>query len=461
MVHKCSLRTRISIVLILKGIGMDTILTPLSFKTRRAPLLGKVERDADTMYGNARYVIVLDEDGNVVEQRFNRRIDDEVVDCLAVFAPFTYKGARLERVLVLEIGFRRFVPYAQTEHRLGASTRRGPVLRFRKGEERKPRTKVKANKKRAYQIPARIPIARLTDDALFDIMPALAKGVQECVDAIIRTWTETDVSMTRWTRAGKKWMTYEVSSSISVRFPKSAVLLCATASFAEIAWRQKPNHQLAASARAIRDMLRPFTSPKKRFGKDEHGNFSDEYVRGSQQLFYVSDRLRKKVSRGYSSVMIEKMLDMVGPAGSPKRRLVEQVWRVFKVPKPEDNPLLKAYQSKYGEMKDLLLERWPLENGRDLFLECRKKEWAKKMAAESKPYRPHARNSLAFAVFVSKEAKAEMTQAYVERRARKLAEETTSTQSQLVEVLPSVEDDDIPWDTSGAPHTGTNDECPF
>lgn len=443
---------------------MDKIVTPLSFKNRRAPFVGKVVHDADVMYDNARYVIVLDKAGNVLEQRPNRRFDDEVVDCLAVFAPCIYKGVELERVLVLEIGFRRFVPYAQAEHRLGAPTLRGPVVRFRKGEERKPRAKIKRGKKRSFNITTRVPIAKLTNDALFDIMPALGRGIQECVDSIVLNWTNPQ--RVRWVKAGTKakpiWKKHEMEHSISVRIPKEADLLCATATFAELRWRLEPKTHIKASADAIMVMLKYLLIPGRRKGRDARGDFSSDFVRESAPCGYVAHRLREKIDRGYTSVMVKGLLDFIGPPGSMARRLVEKIWRVYKIPQPKRDKLLQGYQSKYGEMEDLLLERWLLRDYRSLRLEKKKRLWVESRTY-TKPYHPHASNSHAFVVLASKEAQDKMVEACCDKHASSNQADTSPPIQTTTPVshIPDVEDDDIPWDTPGVQSTGTDNECPF
>lgn len=435
---------------------MDKIVVPVSFKERRPPLLEKVVRDADIMYSNARYVIVLNKTGNILEQRFNRRFDDEVVDCLAVFAPCVYRGAEIERALVFEIGFRRFVPYAQTEHRLGASTRRGPVVRFRRGEERKPQNNIKRTKKRAYTIQARTPVARLTDDAMFDIMPAITAGIQECVDSLVLTWATPQ--RVRWVKAGTRakpiWKKHEIEPSISVRIPKEAGILCATATFAELRWRLEPKTHIRASADAIKSILRYLLVPGRRKGRDVHGDFSDDFVRESSSCYWVAKRLQEKLDRGYTSVMIEGLLDLVGTPESVARRLVEKIWKVYKVPRPKKDKLLQGYRSEYGEMEDLLLERWPLRNYRSLRLEKKKRLWIESRTSHQ-PYRPHANNSHSFVVLASKEAQDKMVEVCCTKYVS-----TDGVKSLQTLYAPPTEDDDIPFDTPSVQSTGT-DDIPF
>lgn len=439
---------------------MESILTPVSFKERRVPYLEKVGRDADIMYENARYVITLDDVGRVIEQRFNRRIDDEVVDCLAVFAPFTYKGVRLERTLVLEIGFRRFVPYAQTEHRLGASTRRGPVVRLKKGEERKEKQRAKRKKgKMAYVIKARVPVASFTEDALFDLMPTITKGIQECVDSIVRAWTNTAAAYPRGT-----WHRFEYESSIVVRFPKEATLLCATASFAELEWRGEPDKQLAAIARSIRALLKGFADPSVKRRQGAPGSFDKGFLRKSRVMQYVAEKLSSRIRyKDYSRHMIERLLELVGPLESPERKIINQLWSVYKIPKPPHDLEFRKYAASYGEMKELLLEKWLVRNYRSFRLEKVKKDLAKLRKKENRPYQKHAKGCAEFSVFASKQAIAEMLTAYDAKKIARLVNQdlplSETVAPQIVSVLEN--DDDIPWDTGPAQKTGTDDDIPF
>lgn len=452
---------------------MDKFLIPLSFAKRRAPLRAKVQADAQRMYEHARYVIVLDGTGNVLEARPNRRQDDNVIDCLAVFAPVTYLGSDFDKSVVLEIGFRRFVPYAQTEYSLNSSTKRGSRLRRRKGDMREAISalrKPRRDRTLRLTIPARVPVTCLSDDALFDLLPTITEGAQRCVDDIALTWEKTLGYSIRWARGGNRMtgiflMKHELAPCLSVRIPSEIKLLCATAAFAEMEWRKQPGHHLEKRADAIKDMLKSFLRPKRQRGKNGDGDFEDDFVRASETCHWVSDRLRKIIEHGYSPAMVEVMLDFVGPPESVARKLVEQIWRVYKIPHPKRDQEFEAFRFKYGELKDFLLERWHITNYRNLRLErIREDEYVvTKDGQKRKKNYFHAATSYTFTVFVSKDCQAKMTEAYCARKEQEA--KTNSVQPvqpiSMVDSSPE-EEDEIPWDTPhGKLKTGTDDDIPF
>lgn len=447
---------------------MENFLVPLSFTNRRAPLRAKVQADADRMYSHARYVIVLDEKGCVLEARPNRREDDGVVDCLAVFAPVTYQGTYFEKSVVLEIGFRRFVPYATTEYTPGHSTLRGPRVRRRKGDNPillPPQPKKKVRKAKVI-IKYRTPIVRFTPDGLFDVMPAVTKGIQECVDGFVKGWKSNPGKVTRWAKVDERWVPYDNVPTITIRIPYEAEVLCAAATFAELAWRQEPDSQFEVIARGLRARMQNYTLPKRRMGKDRDGNFTDEYVQEQTMLLYVADRLSAKVAGGYSRYMMERLLERVGSPESVEGKLIRQIYRVFRVPEPPEDNVQISYLSKYREMAETLLEQWGIRNYRNLRLERVKKDTALKRAEERRPYFSHARNSAIFSVFASEEVRAEMLQNYMAR---------TFPEHEIDNVRPiesspkahailahEAEDDDIPWNPPvPAQKTGTDDDIPF
>jgi hypothetical protein len=445
---------------------MENFLVPLSFTNRRAPIRAKVKADADRMYNQARYAIVVDERLQVVDIRHNTRNDGTVVDCLVVLAPFDYWGEHFEKTVVLEIGFRRFVPYAQANFQKEAPKKRSLGGNMKKRERV---TAKKTRRQRALAIKPRVPIAALSEEGLFDLMPIIARGVQVCTDDIVQTWTGTMGATIRWAIAGTEaqrfWMKHELEPEIQMRIPKEAHVLCAAATFAEIDWRKKEDGNIHASARAIRDMLKGYIRPGRRRGRDLQGNFDDDYVRKSSQFQWVAQRLKQKVERGYTTAMIESLFELLGKRDSIARKLIEQIWRVYKVPPAREDTSLDGYASGYGEMKDLLLERWPIQTYRSIRREKKKKEWLKKRTSEA-PYRPHAANSHRFTVLASKEAQQKMVENYCARRAQE-AETASIMPIQVIPKIPYIpaheaDDDGILWDPpSSVQRTGTDDEPPF
>ncbi|MEZ0208656.1 MAG: hypothetical protein ACAH17_00560 [Candidatus Paceibacterota bacterium] len=444
---------------------MENFLIPLSFTDRRAPWPSKVRSDASRMYAQARYVITLNNLMQVSEVIHNTKNDGTVVDCLVVLAPFNYQGKYLEKTVVLEIGFRRFVPYAQTNFEKVT-----PRKRTAGGNMKKRVGAVIPKKKtgpRALAIKPRVPVVGLSEDVLFDLMPVISRGIQVCTDAIVSTWTNTMGATVRWTAAGNEaqrfWIKHEMEPEIQMRIPKEAQLLCAAASFAEMVWRKKEYGNIHASAGAIKDMLKYYIREGRRRGRDAEGNFEDDYVRKGSQFQWVAERLKEKVKRGYTPAMVEGLFDLIGKPDSIARKLIEQVWRVHKVPLAREDPVLDEYQSMYGEMKEVLLERWPLQTYRKLRGEKNKKEWLKKRTSKE-PYKPHAVNSHRFTVIASKEAQEVMLKNYCEQRALAAqTDEVAPIQSiPRIAYVPPEEDDDIPWDLpEGKKKTGTDDKIPF
>ncbi len=111
---------------------MSNFLTMRSFPNQRAPTVEKIRSDGIRMYCEARYVIVLNEEGEVVE-KINRSIT-YTGNFLVILAPVIYKGWKVNLSVVLEIGFSRSVPYQQFEKWLGeekvATKGRRPICKL-------------------------------------------------------------------------------------------------------------------------------------------------------------------------------------------------------------------------------------------------------------------------------------------------------------------------------------------
>jgi hypothetical protein len=440
---------------------MENLLIPLSFTNRKAPLVEKVKVDSERMYAHARYTIVLGEQGNVLESQLKDRTKKNGLDCIAVFAPMIYRGVRIEKALVLEIGVRRFVPYAETNFRTGKPTRRGNL-----GGKRIAGIEPKHSGRRIVISP-RFPVAKLSEDALFDILPDLTAGIQKCVDAIVETWSESETVQTRWIVAGKlvrHVYTYSAQPSVTIRISREEALLCACASFADIAWRSSPTGQLAATARGIKHMLDPFSQSRKRAERDPDGSYEDEFVLEQIMLHYVADRLAKKVRLGYSECLFERLLDHVGPKESIERMLAEQIARLFKITPRQNSPELQLYLDAYGEMLDCLMERWTLRGFESMRAEDLKRKYAEKRKAKGKLYQPQARNCSNFSAFASKKVQEKMMAAYYARREQQFqADNVVPIEvAPKISYIPAEEDDDIPWEPlKGGQRTGTDDEIPF
>jgi len=330
---------------------------------------------------------------------------------------------------VLEIGFRRFVPYAQAEFRPNASTKRGPTVRLKKSNRHlrvEGFTEKKNKKGKKLTIKARTPVVKLTDDVLFDLMPVITDGIQKCVDSFVMVWSETEVLQTRG-----RWHSYESEASIFIRIPVTTQLLCATAYFAEMKWRLGPNKQLHSVARSIRDLLIDFMVLNK---KQDDGTYLEESVKESENTTYVANKLRCYILyRSYTLEMINCLIHLIGEQNSTERILLEQVWRLFKLEEPVEDASHKAYITTYGEMQDVLLEQWHVKNYRSLRHERVRKQCEEERTSQQKPYHSHGKSSATFSVFASKQVLEQMMYVY---DAKKLARANGPVADQ---------DDDIPF----------------
>ncbi|MCF7843654.1 hypothetical protein K9M47_02015 [Candidatus Gracilibacteria bacterium] len=133
---------------------MSDFLVMRSFDNQREPTVVKVRSDGIRMYCEARYVIVLDEEGNVVE-RINRPIT-YTGNYLVILSPIVYKGWKINLSVVLEIGFSRSVPYQQFEQRTCGGVR--------------------------YRSVTRTPIAQLTDEKICSILSIIGDSFKMIVD---------------------------------------------------------------------------------------------------------------------------------------------------------------------------------------------------------------------------------------------------------------------------------------
>lgn len=336
---------------------MKDVFEKISFSGRRAPLVQKVVSDGLKMYDLARYVIVLDEEGQVIE-KFDNAPFGGTVDCLVVLAPCMYSGTLIEKTVVLEIGFRRFVPYAQAEYRKVGTTKRGPHLR-RKSDEVKTKNLVSVKKdKTVFAIKPRTPIARICDKVMLQVLPVILDGIQFCVDEILKGWTAHEVIQTRYP---KKDQSYTYIASIFVRFPKQEHLLCAGAKFAEFRYRTGETKDIAANAKVVKENCRLFMKVYKR-SKTEDGEYSESVVINSNTASFIASFLCTKILYfGYSIHIVERLLALVGKPDCPERRLLEQIQKMYKLPKPEEDNCFLLAEENYSSLKERILAAWHLE----------------------------------------------------------------------------------------------------
>lgn len=113
----------------------------------------KVLRDGENIYRHARYVIVIDSKGAVVEKI--DRISGSLINVLAVIGPLVIDGTRVERSVRAEIGFGRTSPYTASE---------------------------KMVKDINFRFPRRYVHSPLTEGEQFKLLHEIANQVQKVVD---------------------------------------------------------------------------------------------------------------------------------------------------------------------------------------------------------------------------------------------------------------------------------------
>ena len=391
---------------------MNNIVIPLSFNTRRAPSVQKVSTDGERMYKQARHVIVLDAYGTVIES-FQNPPFGETVDCLVVLAPILYRESFIEKAIVLEIGFRRFVPYAQTEYRLTGSTKRGPSVRLKKGDPQNKNAKQAAEKHKVFAIKPRAPVAKLVDKVLIELLPIITSCIQTCVDAIIANWKDSEVIQIR----GSVWNSYVYTASVFVRIPEEEEILCVAAYFGETRYRLTGTGTLASGGRLIKKYCKRFILRHK-LHKTEQGDFLDTTVKDSWEAQFIASFLSVRILyKSYTEQMVRRMLTLVGKANSAERKLVDQIWRIHKIPAPKKDEVLNDLETRHGTLRRILLSSWKLQN----FVSLR----------HDKKRLVHARNCLTISVLGSHK---ELTKV-MDRRDKKKMEAQS----------PSVDDIDIPF----------------
>jgi hypothetical protein len=308
---------------------VNPAFTPLSFHGRRAPPVDKVINDGKRMFEHARYVIVLDQNGRVTQSFENPPFGKTLVDCLVVLAPLMYRNTWVAQAVLLEIGFRRFVPYAQTEYRVNG--------------------KIKAIKPRR-------PVCKLSDKVMVELLPHIGNAIQVCVNSIIMTWEKSIPIQVRVVG------NYTYIASIFVKIPEEEKIFCAVVRFAEFRLRLSPSMTLGSCAILLKKTCERFIKASWRY-KTESGDYLNSRVRKSGDANFIADTLRTRIKfRGYTRQMVDEMLALVGKEGSPERELINQIWKLYKIPVPVRDTALDVLEKEYGHLKSQLLSRWKLGN---------------------------------------------------------------------------------------------------
>lgn len=245
---------------------MDTTaFVPVSFSKGRVPSVTKIVEDARKMMSMAKYVIVLDKTGEVVSSP--TPFDDpksQALDCLVVVAPTIYKGVYVSHAIVLEIGFNRFVPYAQAEYQ----------------EKEHGKLRTRAVKERQV-------VATASSSTVMQLLPYLFEVIQIDVDSRVQKWKRQTLSHV----CGYKKFPYEVPDLVYVRLPSNVPLLHYGAMEYDFTWRLKEDGNIRVRAIQIRRWLDEFIALRRNH-KTQSGYFLDRTVKKSMSMSSLADRLK-------------------------------------------------------------------------------------------------------------------------------------------------------------------------
>ncbi len=316
---------------------MSKALIMNSFAKGCVPSVSKVVEDARKMMSLAKYLIVLDAKGKIVS---SSTPFDEVravtVPCLLVVAPVEYKGVKIAHAVVLEIGFNRFVPYAQSEYQLKVNNN----------------TKVCAVKERHV-------VASISPNALITLMPEILSIIQSEVTSRIQKWRQP--IHTKKSGVRKYSYNYDIPALAFVRFPKNATLLHYGALLYDQKWRTGAQGNLWARAEQIREWLTQFMKLRVNH-KTQSGEYTESVVKNSVGLAKLSDvlrvfQLRHERNPGY----VRLLENMVHP--NPKssyRVLLKQVRVLHKVPNPKRSYDLEKMKREFALFREELEQIWHL-----------------------------------------------------------------------------------------------------
>jgi ribosomal protein L35 len=336
------------------------LLTMLSFVGRSLPTVQKVINDGLCMYERARTVIVLDECGTVV-QMFDNPPFGGTVDCLVVLAPVLYRGVAVKYSVVLEVGFRRFVPYAQTEYKLTGSTKRGPSVRGKNHAVNQTSTQQDKKKSNCVVIKAIKPrrrVAYLNDWFVIDFLPVLTEAIQHNVNEIICAWDNSFPVQLR----GPQHNQYTYVASVFVRVSCEEEIISAAAKFGEMRFRLTGTGNLASFAHLLKKYCHEFIRQNRK-SLTEQGNYLEETVKGSDVASFIAEVLKVRIMyRGYTGQMISKVLSLLGKQNTMQRKLIDQIWNLYAIPVPKNDVDFETLERRYRSQRRKLVASWELKN---------------------------------------------------------------------------------------------------
>lgn len=291
---------------------MEDFLVVRDFGKTRPPTKEKILRDGIMMYCEARYVIVLDEHGEVVE-RINRSIT-YTGNFLVVLAPIIHEGKKIELSVVLEIGLSRSVPYQQFEKN------------FADGK---------------FAVKGRRPVAKLTDEKIIELLLTFSQIIQDVVDE-----ETSHRKRLIWKKYGKDKKEMPIGIFVTVPFEASPlVYICLEKDFIE-----RANGHLQLFVNMTREKLR-----KLKFAY---------YPKDEIKRFKVAQEIASILfDANYPSHFLEVIRRKLGKETGKIRSLFEQIIEEFEIKTKEKDDLDVLHENLekvFGENKDILINSFPI-----------------------------------------------------------------------------------------------------
>lgn len=298
-------------------------------KNERVPTAEKIIRDGMNMYDYARYVIVLDDEGNVSEEI--DREENFVGDYLVVLAPTIFKKQKIEKSVVLEIGISRSTPYKPFEKKI-------------LGED--------------VSIINRIRVASLKDESLLKLMPTISKILETIVASRVATWKNIDFFIPKAGRYKRRGIFLTIHNDEKILCFANHLMDMTSRNYLKVSraaglsrWT-KGFHNKAFSYK----QLCSFTRPIKIWEMLRNCNYPEHY------LDYVLNQLtanqREVVADVLRAFSVREMRNKKGDNEEKLRVMQLNIKDILKTTPPPDG--FKELQKLYGGKEKEIIKSWPL-----------------------------------------------------------------------------------------------------
>lgn len=280
-----------------KGLKMNDFLILRTFPNRREPAVEKVIRDGINMYNSARFVIVLNEKGEIVEKINGKH--GFVGNFLVVLMPIVYKGINISLSVALEIGFGRATPYKQFEQTVEGET---------------------------TTIKARVPVIQLSESFVIKILPLLTETIQLVVDSNVSCRKRT--TFVKKNKGRQEILT--TGSFIKIRHEEEVLsYVCLARDF-----ETRVNGHLNRFAKNIICRLALLISKSSYYSDAE---LKKKRVRGELVALTIAVAIQESNYPTYIMEIVRDKIRKIDNSAKQYTELFDQILRVFKVVIPSTN----------------------------------------------------------------------------------------------------------------------------